>query len=274
MLYTGVERLAAKHTTHFVTVADALTRQYLAAGIGRSGQFTRIFSGFPLGPFVTSRNPESIRGGRARWGLKPEDFVVGKIARLFKLKGHDDLLAAAPALARGCPRMRFVLVGDGPWRGRLEAKVRALGLGTRFVFTGLVSPGEIPDLIGILDAVVHLSRREGLPRALPQALAAGKPVVAYDCDGAGEVCLHNETGFLVPPGDLRQLTDRLLQLATDPALGTRLGARGRRLVQEWFPVERMVDALYSLYLRLAEARLPGSGKLKPGTHAQAWTPNG
>ena len=55
-----------------------------------------------------------------------------------------------------------------------------------------------------MDALVHLSLREGLPRALPQALAAGKPVVAYDCDGAQEVCLDNETGFLVPPGDLDQ----------------------------------------------------------------------
>jgi glycosyltransferase involved in cell wall biosynthesis len=90
-----------------------------------------------------------------------------------------------------------------------------------------------------------------LPRALPQALAAARPVVAYDCDGAGEVCLENETGFLVRPGDLSGLRDRLLRLATEPALRQRLGRRGQQFVRERFDVQRMVDDLQQLYLRLA-----------------------
>jgi glycosyltransferase involved in cell wall biosynthesis len=75
-------------------------------------------------------------------------------------------------------------------------------------------------------------------------------VVAYDCDGAREVCLDNETGFLLPPGDLTGLTNRLSELARDPSLRDRLGQRGRQYVQERFGVERMVDELYHLYLRL------------------------
>src|SRR5205823_12270192 len=118
----------------------------------------------------------------------PSDIVVGKIARLFKLKGHDDLIAVAPGLVRDCPRIKFLLVGDGEWRGRLENKVRAIGLEKHFVFTGLVPPEKVPQLIGIMDIVAHLSSREGLPRALPQGMAAGRPVVAYNCDGASEVC--------------------------------------------------------------------------------------
>ena len=82
----------------------------------------------------------------------------------------------------------------------------------RFVFTGLVPPEAVPDYVGIMDIVVHLSGREGLPRALPQALAAAKPVVAWDCDGAGEVCREGETGFLLPAGDLPGLQARLAQL--------------------------------------------------------------
>jgi glycosyltransferase involved in cell wall biosynthesis len=98
---------------------------------------------------------------------------------------------------------------------------------------------------------VHLSLREGLPRALPQALAAARPVVAYDADGAGEVCLENETGFLLQPGDLSGLRERILRLARDPALRQRLGLRGQQFVQQRFPVQRMVDDLHQLYLRLA-----------------------
>jgi len=108
--------------------------------------------------------------------LQPEDFVVGTIARLVKLKGHDDLFAVAPELVRRCPQIKFLLVGDGAYRTRFEALARSLKLERHFVFTGLVPPDDVPSLVGIMDALVHLSLREGLPRALPQALAAAKPV--------------------------------------------------------------------------------------------------
>jgi glycosyltransferase involved in cell wall biosynthesis len=248
LLFRATERYAARVTTHFVVVADAMKRQYLNAGIGRTEQYTKIFSGFPLEPFIASTNDLALR---ARLGLAPEDIVIGKIARLFKLKGHDDLLAIAPELVRLCPRAKFLFVGDGPWRGRLEQQARSLGIEKHVVFTGLVAPAAVPPLVGIMDMLVHLSLREGLPRALPQALAAARPVVAYDADGAQEVCLENETGFLLQPGDLSGLRERILRLARDPALRQRLGRRGQQFVQQRFAVQRMVDDLHQLYLRLA-----------------------
>ena len=248
LLYRAAERYAARVTTHFVAVADAMKQQYLAAGIGRPEQYTTILSGFELAPFLAATNDLALR---AKLGLAPDDIVVGKIARLFKLKGHDDLLSIGPGLVHSCPRIKFLLVGDGPWRTRFESQVRSLGLERHVVFAGLVPPAEVPPLVGIMDLLVHLSSREGLPRALPQALATARPVVAYDCDGAREVCLENETGFLVRPGDLSRLRQRLLQLAEDPELRQRLGRRGQRFVQERFAVQKMVDALHQLYVRLA-----------------------
>lgn len=250
-VFTAAERRAGRVTTHFVTVAHAMAQQYLAAGIGKPEQFTRILSGFPLEPFLGTGNDLSLR---ARFGITPEDFVVGKIARLTARKGHDELFAAAPELLRRCPRLKFLLIGDGDLRQRFEAKARELQCSSRFVFTGLVPPEEVPRLVGIMDALVHLSTREGLPRALPQALAAARPVLAYDCDGAREVCLDNETGFLIPPGDRAAFSQRLNQLANDPALRERLGRRGQQLVREWFPVQNMVDELHALYQQLAAAR--------------------
>jgi glycosyltransferase involved in cell wall biosynthesis len=249
-LFEAAERVAARSTTHFVTVADAMTRQYLAAGIGAPGQFTRIPSGFDLAPFLAARDDLELR---ARYGINSGDFVVGKIARLFKLKGHEDLFSAAPQIVRDCPEAKFLLVGDGAWRARFEAQARDLGLERHFIFAGLVPPAEVPALIGIMDVLVHLSRREGLARALPQALAAGKPVVAYDADGANEVCLSGQTGFLLPMGDRAQLISRIVQLARDPALRADLGRRGRTLVREQFGVEKMIDDLYALYRRLLSA---------------------
>jgi glycosyltransferase involved in cell wall biosynthesis len=250
-IFLAAERRAGKVTTHFVSVADAMTREYLAAGIGQPAQYTKILSGFPLAPFVATSNDPALR---ARWNIAPADIVIGKVARLFKLKGHDDLFAIAPDLVRKFPNVKFLLVGDGPWRDRFVQRARALNLERNFVFTGLVPPAQIPQLVGIMDILVHLSRREGLPRALPQALAAARPVVAYDCDGANEVCLENETGFLVNPGDFVTLTDRLARLVNDQPLRERFGHRGREFVRERFGVERMVDDLYALYRKLAAER--------------------
>jgi glycosyltransferase involved in cell wall biosynthesis len=247
-LFTAAERYAARFTTHFVSVSNAMTRQYLAAGVGRPEQFTRIFSGFPLEPFLQSVNDPAVR---RHWGLAPEDFVVGTIARLTALKGHEDLIRAAPRLVKRCPGIRFLLVGDGDLKPRLEALAAAAGLRERFVFTGLVAPAEIPHLAGVMDVLVHLSAREGLARALPQALAAARPAIAYDADGAGEVCVDGETGFLIPHGDVEALIGRVGELADNPDLRRTLGARGRERVRTSFGVEQMVAALHELYVELA-----------------------
>ena len=248
MSLSVAEKAAAPATTHFVSVANAMTRQYLAAGIGRPDQYTRIFSGFDLAPFLQAQSSPDLRH---RLGLHPGHFVIGKIARLFALKGHDDLIQAATAIIRLCPDARFLVVGDGAWRGRLEQTIAQRQLTPYFVFTGLVPPTAIPDLIAAMDVLVHLSRREGLPRALPQAMAVGRPVLAYDLDGAPEVCHNNETGFLIPPGDLDLLVSRLLELDRDPALlRLRLGNQGRALVETEFSESKMADAIHDLYLAL------------------------
>jgi glycosyltransferase involved in cell wall biosynthesis len=250
-IFRSAEKKAARATDHFIVVADAMKKQCLAAGIGQPEQYTKIFSGFPLEPFLTVQNNLELR---TKLGIAPGDFVVGKIARLFKLKGHDDLFAVAPELIRRRPQIKFLLVGDGEWRTRFENLARSLGVEKHFIFTGLVPPSEVPRYVGIMDALVHLSLREGLPRALPQALAAVKPVVAYDCDGAREVCLDGQTGFLIQPGDLKNLTKKIIRLATDPTLRQKLGRSGQDFVRENFAVEKMVDAVYNLYLKLAVER--------------------
>ncbi|MCX6904420.1 MAG: glycosyltransferase family 4 protein [Verrucomicrobia bacterium] len=247
-VFRAAERFAGRFTTHFVSVAEAMTRQYLAAGIGRPEQYTRIASGFPLEPFLQTWNDPALR---QELGLAPNDIVIGKIARFCALKGHDELFEAAPGLVRECPRLKFLLVGDGPRRPRFEALAVRLGLADRFRFTGLVAPEQVPALVGVMDLLVHLSRREGLPRVLPQALCAARPVVACDCDGAGEVCLDGQTGFLVRPGDRSQLVQQVLRLARDPALREGMGRRGQVFVRQHFAVEKMLDELAALYVRLA-----------------------
>lgn len=247
LAFRAAERHAGRLTTHFVTVANAMRDQYLAAGIGAPDQYTRIFSGFDLQPYLSAGDDSALR---KELGLNEDDFVVGKIARLFELKGHDDLFAVAPDVIRACPRIKFLLLGDGEWRSRFERRIDELGIRSHVVFAGLVQPREVPRYVGVMNALAHLSRREGLPRALPQAMAAGKPVIAFDCDGAGEVCVNDETGVLLPPGDLSGLQGGLIELATDHSRCVALGSAGQAFVRERFSVERMIDELHELYLNL------------------------
>src|SRR4051812_28815088 len=244
-IFRQAERYAGRFTDHFISVADAMTQQYLRAGIGRASQFTRIWSGFDLQPFLEAKRDAGLR---AKLALAHDDFVVAKLARLTELKGHEELLQAAKGLSARLPRLKLLFIGDGPLRAKLEALAAAPELRGRVVFRGLVPPGSVPGLLAQADVLAHLSRREGLPRALPQALAVGKPVIAYACDGAPEVCLEGETGFLAQPGDLQTLCRRIEEIASDRQLGERLGAAGREFVRSRFDVKLMVDSIFQLYL--------------------------
>jgi glycosyltransferase involved in cell wall biosynthesis len=262
-IFRAAERWAGRFTHHFVVVAHAMRDRYLAAGIGQPNQYSRILSGFALDPFLRAQPDAELRH---QLGIEPGDLVLGMVARLFRLKGHDDLLDAAPELIRRQPRFRFLLVGDGAWRTRLEEKARRLGVHSRVTFTGLIPPEEIPRHLALVDVLVHLSRREGLARVLPQALATAIPVVASDCDGAAEVCIEDVTGFLIRPGDRAMLIDRVCRLAADPGLRRRLGGQGRDMVRSLFPVERMVEELARLYESLARS---GPDLAGSGTHSSS-----
>ncbi len=246
-LFRSAEQLAGRWTTAFVSVADAMSEQYLAAGIGQASQYSTIRSGMDIESFVRARPDPELR---RRLGIREGELVVGKVARLFRLKGHEFLLAGARRIVEAAPNVKFLLVGDGSYRERFEREAAWLGLRDRFVFAGLVPPAEIPRYVALMDVLAHLSLREGLPRTLPQALAAGKPVVAYDVDGAREVCLDGETGFLVPAEDVEGLVVALIRLLRDPVLAHKMGVRGRELVQEQFTNKAMVDQLDALYQRL------------------------
>jgi len=250
-VFTAAERYASKFTTHFLCTADAMTRLYLAAGIGRPDMYTRLFSGFKVEPFVSATNDPFLRD---KLRIPRDAFVIGKIARLFPLKGHEDLLIVLKRILPECPQAHLLFVGDGSLRPHIEQRVRELGFTNKVTFTGLVPPQEVPRFVGIMDCLAHLSTREALSRALPQALAAGKPVVSYDFDGANEICLDNQTGFLVRLGHENAAAERILLLARDPKLRAEFGQRGQKLVRENFTVEKMVDDQHALYQRLLKER--------------------
>ena len=245
------ERYAAKRCDAIICVADAMTRQALAAGVGKPEMFTTIYNAMETEAFL---NPGVTREEvRARLNIPPTAYVFGTIARLQPLKGHDDLLAFAGDLFAKVPDSHFLWIGDGIFRGRFEEILRQKGWTNRFTLTGLVPPSEVPRLLPAMDVLVHPSYREGLARALPQALLAGVPVISYDCDGAAEVCIAGQTGTLVKTGDARGLHEAMVHMASQPEAAKAMGLRGRELCRQRFAAATMVDQIESLYVRLASA---------------------
>ena len=251
-IYVALERMAARRSDKIISVADAMTDQAVAAGVAPRDKFTTIYSGMDLDPFLDADAKRDAV--RARLGFGPGDLVVGKIARLFYLKGHEYVFEAFRRLAARFPTLKLMLVHDGILRGEFEAQLGRMGLRDRVVFTGIVPPDEIPELIAAMDVLVHASLREGLARTLPQALAVGRPVVSFDVDGAREVVFDDRTGYLVAPEDVDGLTAALDKLLGDAALRARLGAEGRRLVDPTFRKEYMVERIAALYDELLDAK--------------------
>lgn len=247
-VFRNCERWAARRCHHLVSVADAMTNLLVNAGVAPREKFTTIYSGIEVEPLLEShRLREAVRH---KLGYRPEHVVIGKIARLFNLKGHEYLIEAARRLVRAEPLLRFLLVGDGVLRERLERKIAAAGLKAHFQLVGLAPPQEIPGLVAAMDMVVHTSLREGLARALVHGLLAGKPVVSFDIDGAREVVLDGITGYLVPPLDCGALVEALHRLAANSVLRSRLGEEGRTRCREQFCHHRMTREIRALYERL------------------------
>jgi glycosyltransferase involved in cell wall biosynthesis len=244
-LYKILERRAAKITDKIVCVADAMRDQSLAANIGRPDQYVTVYSGMETAPFLNPPVPREVV--RKELGIRDEQIIVGTIARLFDLKGHDDLIDIAPRLCQKFPNLRFLWVGDGLLRKEFESRIGRIGLSERFILTGLVPPAKIPELTNAMDILVHPSRREGLARALPQGALCGLPCVTYDIDGAKEGVLDGKSGFVLPPFDKRKLSNILELLIVDPPIRSSMGAVGRQFALTRFDAPIMVDALERLY---------------------------
>ena len=247
-LFRYCEKLAARRCHKLISVCDAMTNQLVAAKVAPLGKFTTIYSGMEISDFI---NADSHRSSvRQELGFAEDDIVVGKIARLFDLKGHEYLVTAASEIVKTNPAVHFLLVGDGILREKIEIQIEQAGLSDHFHFAGLVPPSHIPRYLGAMDILAHTSLREGLARALPQALLAGRPVVSFDIDGAKEVCIPEETGYLIEPRDVAGLEHAILELADSKALRDTLGSRGQQICAAMYPHQIMTNQIRALYKHL------------------------
>lgn len=249
-IYKTAERFAAKRCHKIYAVAQAMIDQCIKANIAPAEKYMVVYSGMEIGDFLNAQKSSAIC---EKLQIPADAPVIGSIARLFPLKGYEYFIPAAHKLLKSRPDVHFLLVGDGSMHDELLEQVKELGIEKNIHFAGLVAPYEVPQYVGNMDILWHFSVREGLPRSVVQALAAGKIPMSFALDGAPEVILNGKSGFTLPYNDdfqyiINEITDKTLSLLNDKQTYSQMSEFGRELVREKFDHRYMADVLEKEYL--------------------------
>lgn len=232
-----------------VTTGESI-REHVIAQTG--AQPTRVLS-VPTGIDGERFAPGDAGAVRAALGLPADAFLVGIVATLRSWKGHRFLLEALAALPD--PRLRVVVVGDGPQRHALEAMAVGPGLAGRVAFAG--NRDDVPDWLRAFDVFCLPSTgNEGVPQGLVQAMMTGLPCVTTPAGSIAELVAHERTGLLVPMEDAPALAAAIDRLFRDAALRDRLGTAARAHALAHHGLDRMLDTMTRVFLAARERRAP------------------
>jgi len=226
-----------------ITTSQAISELlHQRLGVPRARLHT-IPTGVSLADFTPRRPDPRLAAGV---GLPAGVLVFGTVSVLRSWKGHLYLLEALKYVLEKGQTSALIIVGEGPYRPVIEEKIQEVGLAEHVRLVG--HQENIPEWLALMDVFVLASyANEGVPQALLQALAMGKPVAATRTGGIPEVIVPGETGLLAPPRDSRALAENMSRLAHDEPLRAKLGQQGQQVVASRYSLERMADALEALY---------------------------
>jgi glycosyltransferase involved in cell wall biosynthesis len=258
--FRQLERWLARMSTALVAVSPQVRDDLVALGVAPPERFTVIRLGIELEERV-SADAKQRAETRRLVGIPPERFAVGWIGRMTGVKRIEDVLLAFRRLRESGVDACLCLVGDGPDRRGLERRAHELGVMRHTLFLGYQE--DVAPYYAAFDALVLPSLNEGTPVSAIEALAAGRPVVATRVGGIPDVVQEGQDGFLVDPGAIDDLAERLARLAADPGLRERMGAAGRNRVLPRYAVDRLVDDVDLLYRSLLEVDVArGNGRYR------------
>jgi glycosyltransferase involved in cell wall biosynthesis len=261
--FKQIERTLARSTTALIAVSPQVRDDLVELGVAPARRFGVVRLGIDL-EGRTNAGKDDREAFRRLFGVADETFVVGWVGRMTGVKRTDDVLLALKRLrARGVDAV-LCMVGEGPDRDEVEERAHELGVSRHCLFVGYQK--EVAAYYAFIDALILPSSNEGTPVSAIEALAAGRPVVATRVGGVPDVVRDGVDGFLVDPGNVDDVADRLERLAADPALRARMGEAGRVRVLPRYAVARLVDDIDRLYRSLLAAEgLPAPSAAAPGT---------
>jgi len=246
-LYVWLEKFSAKFTDKFIVVSDHDGKKGLSLKIGSEYQYSLVRYGIPREAF--GAKDLSIR---KELGFGEEALVIGTVACFKPQKGLEDFVRLASLIGKLFPQARFLVVGDGVLRRKLERQIERSGLRSRFVLAGWRT--DMARVFSAMDVFVLTSLWEGLPVAVLEAMASGIPVVVTDTGGIAEVITEGETGFLAPCHDVPSMLKKLTFLLREDALRKSLAWKATQRVDERFETRTMVKSHEDLYRRLIETK--------------------
>ena len=208
-----------------------------------------IPNGLDTSRFETPIDPAGIR---STLGIPADAPVLGYLGRFSPEKRPEFFLEACRHVAARLPGARFLMVGDGPSLPEVRRRAVQIGLDSRLILTGFRD--DAPELLSAMDLLALTSSQEGLPNAILEAMASGRPVVSTDVGGCRELVVEGVTGHLIGPEEPELLAARSLEILSLPDRGRALGAAGRRRVFAEFSAEIMAGRFRDLYLRLHAGR--------------------
>jgi len=218
------------------------------------GRAKVVYGGVDYDYFNPSVSGEAIR---REFDLSPETPVAGIVARLTEGRGHNWLLEAAPEVARRLPRARILIVGRGPLKRPLRARIASSPLRETVIMTGY-RKDDLRETYAALDAALFLGMgSEGTCRAALEAMATGRPVIATRSAALPEIIEDGRTGLLVKPADPRALADAIVRLLGDRDLCRRMGEAARQAVIERFSERRRAEETLEAYRAAWEAKFGG-----------------
>lgn len=256
-----LHRWLYSHVDHLITISEVIHRNVLATHPISADRVGLVHHGVDLAKFDPTRVDRSrVRG---ELGVRAEELVVGIVGRIQRSKGYPEFLAAAQRLVREFDRLRFLLVGEATRGEEAEAAeilglIDSYGLRDRVIVAGFRA--DVPRMLAAMDVFVFPSHAEAFGLALIEAMAMARPVVSSNCDGVLDIVVDGETGLLVPPRDVSELTNCIARLLRDSELRHRFGRAGRARVEAKFDIENMVDRVEEIYDQIC-----GTGR--PLTHA-------
>ena len=236
-----IERLLAKFTDKIIALSDNERRQYIALKIAQPDKFVTIYDGIDYEKFL--RGTTNLK--KEDFGFHGDDPVIGCIGRLDPEKGQVYLIQSAEALLKECPRLKFLIVGEGSCRSQLEAYAAELGIRDALRFLGLRK--DVSQLLSVMDIFVLPSLYEGLGIAVLEAMARSLPVIASRVGGVPEIIDDGVTGILVAPEDSRAIAEAVRLLLGNREKAHTLGVNACERVNKNFGINLMVEKIEKLY---------------------------
>jgi glycosyltransferase involved in cell wall biosynthesis len=250
-----LERITGWITTHWIAVAQADVEKGITWGLFDRAQVSVVRPGIDPHPFQTGIDEPTRDALRAEFGAGPAEYLVGTVACLKPQKAPEDFVAVAKQVCDVVPNARFVLIGDGDLRPRIESLIEVNRLHSRLHLAGWRR--DIPTVMKLFDAFLLTSHWEGLPRVLLEARAIGLPVVATRVGGVEEAIVQGRHGWLSNAGDIAGLAAHVIRVLKSQDGQPPGRSQFVEALPKEFLLEEMVKQYESLYDRLLDDRRGG-----------------